>query len=951
MIAFTGNTLTITPATLAVTASPETKVYGQSDPTLAYAASGYQFSDDGATVLSGGLTRAAGETVDGGPYAIAQGTLTANDNYTIVFTGNTLTITPATLTVTASPESKVYGHSDPTLAYAASGFQFSDNRATVLSGGLVRATGETVDGGPYAIAQGTLTANDNYTIAFTGNTLTITPATLTVTANPETKVYGQSDPTLAYAASGYQFSDDGATVLTGGLTRAAGETVDGGPYAIAQGTLTANDNYTIAFAGNTLTITPATLAVTASPETKVYGHSDPTLAYAASGFQFSDNRATVLSGGLVRATGETVDGGPYAIAQGTLTANDNYTIAFTGNTLTITPATLTVTASPETKVYGHSDPTLAYAASGFQFSDDGATVLTGGLTRAAGETVDGGPYGISQGTLAANDNYKLAFTGNTLTITPATLTVAASPESKVYGHSDPTLAYAASGYQFSDDGATVLTGGLTRAAGETVDGGPYTIAQGTLTANDNYTIAFTGNTLTITPATPTVSVTDASGTYTSSAFSATGAVTGVGNASLGTPAFTYYSGTYTLAQLNGLPVLANVPVDVGHYTVLASYTAASDYTSANAVATFTISQKNVILTTQNAGKFYGQSDPSPLTAANLSGFYSGDGITATFSRQSGESVGTYPITTTLVGPSVKLGDYDVTNAGATFTISAVPAVTAVSSPASGAYAAGTTIPITITFSEAVTVTGTPQLALNTGSGAAANYTSGSGSPTLTFIYTVAAGQTTSDLDYTSITALGLNSGTITNAARRCGDVDVAGDRHGWAGGEGHRRGAALRRLRDGKFSTWPWQLSSAGTSPANWTVESSVVHAGSYAAQSGAIGASSSSTLSVTLTVAAGELSFWRKVSSASGSGLSDLRDRRRIPRLNCPARHFGSSRSIAFPPGNTPSPGSMPRTRARRRAAMPPGWMTSNSRPARPSPSMARRATISSASMPAGQR
>ena len=120
--------------------------------------------------------------------------------------------------MTASPETKVYGQSDPTLAYAASGYQFSDDGATVLSGGLTRAAGETVDGGPYTIAQGTLSANDNYTIAFTGNTLTITPATLAVTASPETKVYGQSDPTLAYTASGYQFSDDGATVLTGGLT-------------------------------------------------------------------------------------------------------------------------------------------------------------------------------------------------------------------------------------------------------------------------------------------------------------------------------------------------------------------------------------------------------------------------------------------------------------------------------------------------------------------------------------------------------------------------------------------------------------------------------------------------------------------------------------------------------------------------------------------------------------
>ena len=70
-------------------------------------------------------------------------------------------------------------------------------------------------------------------------------------------------------------------------------------------------------------------------------------------------------------------------------------------------------------------------ATGFQFSDTGATVLTGGLTRAAGETVAGSPYAISQGNLAANSDYTIAFTGNNLTITPATLTVKANAQIKV----------------------------------------------------------------------------------------------------------------------------------------------------------------------------------------------------------------------------------------------------------------------------------------------------------------------------------------------------------------------------------------------------------------------------------------------------------------------------------------------------------------------------------------
>ena len=73
--------------------------------------------------------------------------------------------------------------------------------------------------------------------------------------------------------------------------------------------------------------------------------------------------------------------------------------------------------------------------------DTAATALSGQLARTTGETVSGGPYAITQGTLAADSNYTIAFTGSTLTITPATLTVTAEPETKVFGSADPTLAY------------------------------------------------------------------------------------------------------------------------------------------------------------------------------------------------------------------------------------------------------------------------------------------------------------------------------------------------------------------------------------------------------------------------------------------------------------------------------------------------------------------------------
>ncbi len=95
-----------------------------------------------------------------------------------------------------------------------------------------------------------------------------------------------------------------------------------------------------------------------------------------------------------------------------------------------------------------------------------------------------------------------------------------------------------------------------------------------------------------------------------------------------------------------------------------------------------------------------------------------------------------------------------------------PTVTSVSSNTSnGSYKTGDAIDIRITFSETVTVTGTPQITLETGStDRAVNYSSGSGSTVLIFNYTVQAGDTSSDLDYVATNSLGLNGGTISDAA-------------------------------------------------------------------------------------------------------------------------------------------------------------------------------------------
>ena len=94
-----------------------------------------------------------------------------------------------------------------------------------------------------------------------------------------------------------------------------------------------------------------------------------------------------------------------------------------------------------------------------------------------------------------------------------------------------------------------------------------------------------------------------------------------------------------------------------------------------------------------------------------------------------------------------------------------PTVVSVSSSsANGGYKAGQVIPVTITFTSAVTVTGTPQLTLETGTtDRTVNYASGAGTTALTFNYTVQTGDTSADLDYISSSALALNGGTIRSS--------------------------------------------------------------------------------------------------------------------------------------------------------------------------------------------
>ncbi|HUY32931.1 MAG TPA: PKD domain-containing protein [Pirellulales bacterium] len=176
-------------------------------------------------------------------------------------------------------------------------------------------------------------------------------------------------------------------------------------------------------------------------------------------------------------------------------------------------------------------------------------------------------------------------------------------------------------------------------------------------------------------ATPTVTVTDAGGTYNGLAFTAgdtvAGVVAGVDNtpaASLQSvaPSLTYYVG----ATVSGT-ALPGAPSQAGTYTVLASFAGSTDYTSASASATFTITPAALTITANNQSKIHGQANP--VFTDTITGFVNGDTASVVAGAASlattavtSSAAGTYTITAGL--GTLSAADYTFMFTNGTLTV-------------------------------------------------------------------------------------------------------------------------------------------------------------------------------------------------------------------------------------------------------------------------------------------
>jgi hypothetical protein len=683
--AFANGTLTVTPATLTVTANNASKVYGQANPVFTDTLTGF-VNGDTAGVVSGAASLSTTATPGSGvgSYTItaAGGTLSAA-NYTFAFAGGTLTVTPATLTVTANNASKVYGQANPAFTDTLTGFVNGDTAGVVSGSANLTTTATASSGvGSYTItaARGTLNAA-NYTFAFAGGTLTVTPATLTVTANNAGKVYGQANPALTDTISGF-VNGDTASVVGGAASLSTTATTGSGvgTYTItaARGTLNAA-NYTFSFAGGTLTVSPAPLTVTAINASKVQGQPNPAFAASYNGFVNGDT-APSLGGTLTFSTPATASSpvGSYAVTPSGL-SSANYTISFVSGTLTVTPASASasstsVVSSGNPSVYGQAVifTVTVSAVAPATGTPTGTVSVMDGATLLGTATLGGGTAAVTTSALAAGShNITAGYHGDatfaastsaalTQTVTPAPLTVTAHDASKVYGQANPAFSASYSGF-VNGDSAGTLGGTLSFATPATAASpvGGYAITPGGLNSN-NYSITFASGTLTVTPATLTVTANDASSVYGHAIPAFTGTFTGFVNGDTSS----------VVSGSAGLTTTATAASGVGTYaiTAAAGTLGAANYTFRFADGELTVTPANLTVTANDKSMIYGGS-VSALDAT-FTGLVNGDtsavvsGLNLSTTATSRSNVGTYTISVT----GGTAANYTITDVNGTLTV-------------------------------------------------------------------------------------------------------------------------------------------------------------------------------------------------------------------------------------------------------------------------------------------
>lgn len=409
--------------------------------------------------------------------------------------GQTVTRAADSISVGTTPASAIYGDTFQVSATSLSGTPVT----VAASGGCSVSVGSspwtvTMTSGVNACSLTfTVATSDNYTGTSTSTSTSAAKRPATWTTNPNSKVFGATEPSPLTTGSGEVSGTSrgflAADLLTITATYSRANTSeDAGVYPITTvlAPTSVLGNYDVTYVGADFTINKAdqTINVTnAAPTTAIYGDTFSVSATASSGLDVS-----ILASGACSGSGTA--SATITMTSGTGTCTVTYSQAGNANYNAATDVTSTTTAAkrpatwitdPKSKIYLESEPIFTShgvaatgAGSGFLALD--LPTISASHTRVAGEDV--GTYLITA-TLSSVPpsvlgNYVVTNDGALLTINKAdqTITVtAAAPATAIYGESFTVSATASSNLPVSILASGVCSGGGTGSASITMTSG------------------------------------------------------------------------------------------------------------------------------------------------------------------------------------------------------------------------------------------------------------------------------------------------------------------------------------------------------------------------------------------------------------------------------------------------------------------------------------------------
>jgi gliding motility-associated-like protein len=606
-------TLVVNKATITATADNKSRVYGIANPIFTIAYSGFVNSETSTVIDSqptAGTTATALSDVGSYPITLTGGT---DNNYTINLASGTLSITKAPLTATAENKNRAYGAANPILTIQYSGFLNGDNSTDIdIQPSLSATANATSVPGVYPISL-TGGLDNNYDLTLLNGILTVTKALLTVTANNQSRQYGETNPSLTISYSGFANSETAANLTSIPLaSTSAGPTTNVGVYSISVGG-GVSDNYDFNYVPGTFTVSKANLIATANNQTRTYGATNPSLTISYSGFANGETVSVLDTQPTTSTTAiatSPVGGYPIQVTGG---SDGNYEIAPISGTLTITKATVTASAVDTSRPYGSANPTFAINYTGFQNGENSSVLDTAPETNSiAVLTSDVGTYPITVSG-GSDANYNLIYASGILTITKVTITATAASASRVFGIANPTFSINYAGF-VNGENSTVLdvppvASTLATAASNV---GSYAISVNG-GSDLNYNFSYVAGTLTITKATPIVTWNDPSDIIYGTTLGATqlNAIASVAGSFVYSPA----SGTVLNAGVDQVLSVNFIPTDAANYNSVLGTT-----------VLITVNKATLTATANNQTRTYGAANPT-LTIS-YAGFVNGDNVSA-----------------------------------------------------------------------------------------------------------------------------------------------------------------------------------------------------------------------------------------------------------------------------------------------------------------------------------